>query len=64
MTEGSISKQIIQAVRSAAGTDSLVQEFLLQLLFMEGDRGRQWKDVYRRQIHEYTVRRGTGNENR
>ena len=56
MTDGRISGQILKAVKAAAEADPLAQDFLSELLFMEAERGRQWrwKEVYRGKIREYT----------
>ena len=65
MTDGKISRQILQAVRTAAEANPLAREFLSELLFMEVERGGQsrWKDTYRGKIREYTTRKDTDNEN-
>lgn len=65
MTDGKISRQILQAVRTVAEANPVVREFLFELLFMEAEREGQWrwKDTYRGKIREYTPRKDTDNEN-
>ena len=65
MTDGKISPQILQTVRTAAKGNPLARDFLLELLFMEAERGGQWqwKGTYRAKIRAYTTRKDTHNEN-
>ena len=64
MTDGRISRPILQAVKDSAN-DSLVQELVTELLYEEAEHKGQWwwKETYRKKVKELANRRSAENEN-
>lgn len=55
MSNGGVNEQILNWIKKSAGSDKMVADFLVDLIYEEAEHPGQWwwKDTYKKKIMEY-----------